>query len=88
MLKTKLAINQQQSILYELFEFVLTDKTLGNGEKQWVLYDDEGKEFYRIDEHLQFYFSTFEGIIKYATYRGKKEGYWRCQQDIKNALGI
>ena len=88
MLRAKLAINQQQSILYELFEFVLTDKTLGNGEKQWVLYDDEGREFYRIDEHHQFDFSTVYGIIEYVTYRAKKEGYGECQQDIKKILGI
>jgi len=90
MLTNKLTREQQQEILNTLFglEFVNTKAPNTSGEEHWVLYDEEGDEFYGSDENCQFDFSTLAGIFSYAAYRAKKQGYFDAQFNIKKALGI
>lgn len=84
-LTKKLTIKQQQQILYTLFGFVLDDN---NEDGKFVLYDEEGGEFYSPYENNEFDFTTLEGVFKYATHAAREKGYSEAQFDIRKVLGI
>ena len=85
MLTKKLTIEEQQDILSTLFGFNLDDN---DGDKHFMLYDEEGCEFYGSDKNCQFDFSTLAGIFSYTAYRAKNQGYSEAQLNIRKALGV
>ena len=72
MLTDKLTREQQNDILYTLFGFSLVNVDEDEGKEHWVLYDEEGNEFYGSNENCQFDFSTLAGIFSYTAHRAKK----------------
>ena len=88
MIKQELAFEQQEEILREMFGFNVVDESLEGQEPHYVVYDEEGNEFYGRNENCKYDLSTISGIIRYAEHRGEKTGYWRCQNDIRKVLGV
>lgn len=88
MITKKLTREEQTSILNDLFGFSLVNVDEKEGQEHWVLYDEEGNEFYGSNENCQFDFSTLTGIFSYTAHRAKNQGYLDCQSDIKKAIGI
>lgn len=80
MLTEKLTKKQRGEILNDLFGFTFN--------KNGTLIDDEGREFYGINNNCQFDFSTLAGIFSYTAYRAKNQGYKDAQYNICKALGI
>jgi len=78
--------DDQKSILNDLFGFNF--ESVAEDEERWVLYDEEGNEFYGSNENRQFNFSTLAGIFSYIAYRAKKEGYADCQREMRKIIGI
>ena len=87
MLTIELTIGQQQELLSQMFGFALVNES-DDENPQYVLYDEEGCEFYGSNENCKYDLSTFGGIIRYAEDRGYKQGYASCQMDIRKLLGI
>jgi hypothetical protein len=86
-LSTELTIELQKEILDKMFGFTLVDESDG-GEPHYVVYDEDGNEFYGSNENCEYDLSTFGGIIRYAEDRGYKMGYLSCQMDMRKVLGI
>ena len=83
MLDKKLTNEEQAEILRELFGFNYEEV-----EGHWVLYDEDGYEFFGYDPHLQFDFSTLNGIFAYMEGRSKMNGYQDCQLKMREVLGL
>jgi len=64
MITKKLTREEQSSILNDLFGFSFVNVDESEGGEHWVLYDEEGYEFYGSNENCQFDFSLF-GVSKY-----------------------
>lgn len=88
MLTDKLTREQQNDILYTLFGFSLVNVDEDEGKEHWVLYDEEGNEFYGSNENCQFDFSTLAGIFSYTAHRAKNQGFSDCQYQIRKVLGV
>ena len=88
MITKKLTREEQSSILSDLFGFSFVNVDEIHGGEHWILYDEEGDEFYGGDENCQFDFSTLAGIFSYTAHRAKKQGYSDCQVAMRNVLGI
>jgi len=88
MLTKKLTKEEQSKILSELFGFSFINIEEDKGKEHWVLYDEEGYEFYGSNENCRFNFSTLAGIFSYTAYRAKNQGYSDCQRAIRKVLGI
>lgn len=88
MIKQELPFEQQEEILREMFGFNVVDESLQGQEPHYVVYDEEGNEFYGSNENCKYDLSTIGGIIRYAEDRGEKTGYWRCQNDLRKVLGV
>lgn len=88
MITKKLTIEEQNSILHDLFGFEFINVDEKEGGEHWVLYDEEGYEFYGSNENCQFDFSTLAGIFSYTTHRAKNQGYSDCQYAVRKVLGI
>lgn len=88
MITKKLTREEQNSILNDLFGFSLVNVLEYDGHEHWVLYDEEGHEFYGSNENCQFDFSTLAGIFSYTAHRAKNQGYIDCAYAIRKALGI
>ena len=88
MLTKKLTREEQSDILYTLFGFGLVNVDEDEGKEHWVLYDEEGDEFYGSNENCQFDFSTLAGIFSYTAYRAKNQGYSDCQYAMRKVLGV
>lgn len=88
MIVQELTIEQQNQILSEMFGFSIIDESLEGEEPSYVVYDEDGNEFYGSNENCKYDLSTIGGIIRYAEDRGEKTGYLRCQADIRKALGV
>lgn len=86
-IKTELTIELQEKILDQMFGFTLVDESDG-GEPHYVIYDEEGNEFYGRNENLEYDLSTLGGIIRYAEHRGFEMGYRSCQMDMRKVLGV
>lgn len=84
MITDKLTREQQQELLNTLFGFDFVN----TNDDHWVLYDEEGDEFYGSNENCQFDFSTLAGIFSYTAYRAKNQGYSDCQFEMRKVLGI
>lgn len=88
MIQNKLTNEQQKEILHDLFGFDLINESVVDGDEHYVLYDEEGFEFYGRDENCQFNFSTLAGIFAYTAHRAKNQGYQDCQFAMRKLLGI
>ncbi len=88
MLTDKLTREQQNDILYTLFGFSLVNVDEDEGKEHWILYDEEGNEFYGSNENCQFDFSTLAGIFSYTAHSAKKQGFSDCQYQIRKVLGL
>jgi len=84
MITDKLTREQQQELLNTLFGFYFVN----TNDDHWVLYDEEGHEFYGSNENCQFDFSTLAGIFSYTAHRAKNQGYSDCQFAMRKVLGI
>lgn len=88
-LTTKLSIEEQNHFVQTLFGFELVNVNEGtDNEPAYVLYDEEGYEFYGSTENCQFDFSTLAGIFSYTAHRAKNQGYSDCQYAMRKVLGI
>ncbi len=83
-----LTIGEQDTFLSELFGYDFIDISDPGQPPHYVLYDENGDEFYGTKENEQFDFSTLPGIFSYIAYRAKQEGYLNAQSDMRKALGI
>lgn len=88
MITKKLTREEQNSILNDLFGFSFVNVDETDGSEHWVLYDEEGYEFYGCNENCRFDFSTLAGIFSYTAYRAKNQGYSDCQHAMRKVLGI
>lgn len=85
----ELTIKEQENILGDLFGFRFHNSGIGRDDKpHWVLFDEEGDEFYGNNENCQFDFSTLQGIFSYAIYTGLKRGEAGIQYELRKLLGI
>lgn len=87
-LTTELTIEEQNYFLNNLFGFELINVSEGNEKPHYVLYDDDGCEFYGTQDNCQFNFSTLMGMFSYMAYKFKNQGYSDCQYDLRKVLGI
>jgi hypothetical protein len=87
MITTELTIELQKEILDQMFGFTIVDESDG-GEPHYVVYDEDGNEFYGSNENCKYDLSKFEGIIRYAENRGFRMGYFSCQMDMRKVLGV
>lgn len=60
MIKKLLSIKEQSEILNELFGFSFENVSENSEQEHYVLFDEEGYEFYGSDANLKFNFSTLE----------------------------
>jgi hypothetical protein len=88
MITKKLTREEQNNILNDLFGFSLVNVDENKGQEHWVLYDEEGEEFYGSNENCQFDFSTLAGIFSYTAHRAKNQGYSDCQYAMRKVLGV
>jgi hypothetical protein len=88
MLTEQLTIKQKKELLQTLFGFDLINVDESEGSEHWVVYNEEGKEFYGSNENCQFDFSTLAGFFSYTAHRAKNQGYSDAQWYIKKALGV
>jgi len=84
-LEKKLTIEEQNEILGNLFGFQLKDY---ENDGRFILYDEEGLEFYGKDSNLKYDFSTLSGIFHYVNQIGIERGEYNKQLEIKRALGL
>jgi hypothetical protein len=84
MIYDKLTIKQQHDILSTLFGF----EYVNVGDDHYVLYNEDGYEFYGSNYNLGFDFSTLHGIFVYATEQSKKQGYNDCKRELRKFLEI
>jgi len=87
MLKKKLTIEEQREILSSLFSFVIVNEDDENAP-HYVIYNEEGDEFYGNNKNLQFNFTSLEGIFAYTAHRAKEQGYADAQCNMRKALGL
>lgn len=80
----ELTKEERRAILRDLFGFSF-EKTEND---HWVLYDDEGNEFYATQSNCQFDFSTLSGIFSYNAHIATRRGYLTCQNEMRKVLGI
>lgn len=88
MITDKLSREQQHEILNTLFGFNYENVSNADMPEHWVLYDEEGYEFYGSNENCQFDFSTLAGIFSYTAHRAKNQGFSDCQYQMRKLLGV
>lgn len=84
----KLTLEEQQHFLNTLFGFNFINVNEDDNDPHFVLYDEEGYEFYGSSENCQFDFSTLSGIFSYTAHVSNQRGYSSCQYAIKKILGL
>jgi hypothetical protein len=88
LLKRKLTNEEKKELLQTLFGFDLINVDDREGSEQWVVYDEDGNEFYGSNENCQFNFSTLAGFFSYTAHRAKTQGYSDCQFAMRKVLGV
>lgn len=88
MLTEQLTTKQKKELLQELFGFDLINVDESENGEHWVVYDEEGEEFYGSNENCQFDFSTLAGFFSYTANRAKNQGYLDCQFAMRKVLGV
>jgi len=84
----KLQNDEINHFLSFLFGFTFINTSDDNTNEHWVLFDEEGYEFYGYSENLQFDFSTLAGIFSYMANRSKNQGFSDCQFEMRKLLGL
>ncbi len=88
-LTTKLSIEEQNHFIKTLFGLEIVNvSTEQDSDPHFVVYDEEGHEFYGSNENCQFDFSTLAGIFSYTAHRAKNQGYSDSQHAMRKALGL
>lgn len=82
---TPLNVYEKQELFQTMFGFTFTNE---NRDENFVLYDEEGYEFYSFDKNLQFKFITLADFFSYTAHRAKLQGYADAQYTIRKVLGI
>lgn len=85
LLTRPLTVKEKQELFSNLYGFTFTDE---NRDGHFVLYDEEGYEFYAFKQHDNFHFRTLADFLSYTAYRAKLQGYADAQYQIRKALGI
>ncbi len=80
MIYKKLTHSDKERLLDALFDFDM--------DKNGVIYDEEGDEFYGNSENDKYDFSNLKGIIDYVKDESFKEGVRHNQREIKKALNL
>ena len=75
MFTEQLTTKQKKELLQTLFGFDLINVDESENGEHWVVYDEEGEEFYGSNENCQFDFSTLAGFFSYTAHRAKNQGY-------------
>ena len=88
MLTEQLTTKQKKELLQTLFGFDLINVDESENGEHWVVYDEEGEEFYGSNENCQFDFSTLAGFFSYTAHRAKNKGYSDCQFAMRKVLGV
>lgn len=84
----KLTNEEKKELLQTLFGFDLINVDEREGSEHWVVYDEDGNEFYGSNENCQFDFSTLAGFFSYTAHRAKNQGYSDCQFAMRKVLGV
>jgi hypothetical protein len=84
----KLKNDEINHFLGVLFGFRFVNTSDYDTDEHWVLFDEEGDEFYACSENLQFDFSTLAGIFSYMANRSKNQGFLDCQYEMRKLLGL
>ena len=88
-LTTKLSREEQNHFIKTLFGLEVVNVSVEqDSDPHYVVYDEEGDEFYASNENCQFDFSTLAGIFSYTAHRAKNQGYSDCQHAVRKALGL
>lgn len=82
LLTKKLTREEQDSILEPLFG-IRHEKC---GEDHYVLYDEEGDEFYGRNANCQFDFSTLAGIFSYQAHLMKLKGRNSIKAELESLM--
>lgn len=88
LLTGKLTNQEKKELLQTLFGFDLINVAEREGSEHWVVYDEEGNEFYGSNANCEFDFSTLAGFFSYTAHRAKNQGYSDCQFAMRKVLGI
>lgn len=88
LLTKKLTNEEKKELLQTLFGFDLINVDEREGFEHWVIYDEDGNEFYGSNENCQFDFSTLAGFFSYTAHRAKKQGYSDCQFAMRKVLDV
>ena len=87
-LTSKLSFSEQNHFIKTLFGFeIINVSSEPDLKPHFVVYDDEGNEFYGADSNCQFDFSTLAGIFSYTAHRAKNQGYSDAQYAMRKAIG-
>lgn len=86
----KLSIEQQNKILEPIFglKYENINEDLPELDEHYILFTQDGDEFYGIKKNEAFDFSTLAGIFSYASYTWKNIGYFDAQHQIRKVLGL
>lgn len=88
-LTDKLSREEQNHFIKTLFGLEMINvSTEPDSDPHYVVYDEEGNEFYGSDYNCQFDFSTLAGIFSYTVHRAKNQGYSDCQYAMRKLLGL
>ena len=88
-LTDKLSIEEQNHFIKTLFGLEMINvSTELDSDPHYVVYDEEGNEFYGSDYNCQFDFSTLAGIFSYTAHNAKNQGYSDCQYAMRKLLGL
>jgi hypothetical protein len=88
MLTKKLTNEEKKDLLQTLYGFDLINVDAEWDSEHWVVYDEDGREFYGVDENCRFDFSTLAGFFSYTAHRAKNQGYSDCQYAMRKVLGV
>lgn len=88
LLTRKLTNEEKKELLQTLFGFDLINVDEREGSEHWVVYDEDGNEFYGSNENCRFDFSTLAGFFSYTAHRAKNQGYSDCQFAMRKVLGV
>lgn len=88
LLTRKLTMEEQHELLNGLYGFSYNNISDPGQPEHWVIFDEEGHEFYGTDTNCQFNFDTLAGIFSYQAYLSKNMGYNDCQRQMRKILGV
>lgn len=87
-LNKDLPINDLKVILEHLFNFTVRNVNPQNDEPHYVIFDDEGDEFYGGEIDSDFNLYCLDGIFKYLAHVNKMKGQSEIRLKFKALLLI